>query len=917
MKKKILTILLMIVMLFQLSYIGYSENDEKINETNAVYQSGKTLLVGLGIFDEGFEKDFENETLNRGQAAMLVTKLLDEEKNFYSYRGIFSDVSKEYEYALHIEKLADLGIVRGDGDFRFRPEDALTYDEAIGMIMNVLGFGLVRNSGIDAKLEAQKFGVLDNLAYEYSEVSFEDFVILMRNALMSGMFEQKTYGSNAEFGKTDQTLLNKVYDIVYADGAVVKNDVTSIWSSEELSDDTAWIRLNDNTVLELHTKNPAALRDEIGKKFRVYYKFDTDMSRNEYVFHEDKGFSRSLKIGLDQINSSRSSFATHKIEYYDDKDNVKEVGFSSQYKLIYNGAAYKNDSIDWTATADKVGYAELVDSYGNGSYDIIKIYVYDSMVVGNVSVAHNFITDKFDVNKTVDINKEHYSKIFVYDENNAETDITLIPIGSIISVAKSDTYNGNDTLIIRMSEKTVNGKVTKINKRGSQRYIQIDNEQKYDLFERAFSTDCSVGSNVIIYADVFGNAIYISADYLRDMQYGVVCGVSVSKRTIDPELKLRVTNMNGETILYDVDKNVSIDGESYKNRLAEAGAVLRGINISSTDISIPQGVYPVRFKLNADENAVSVIDTPNKNAGGERDSLEVLGKGMYYVNSGNVFGWTVPFMTDASVLEFTNSDYSVTDAYNSEISKINAGTASLIKSNQVYKVLLCKSDAESEYCDFIMKFNYADANISYDNGLFVVDEVCESYDSKKEENVYLVCGYLSGTYREIWCGKDDTLASTIKDLRRGDVIRFDTTDDRMLIRYEEVLRHSDTGITTKKIPGHALNPGASSSTTLINGFVYSTKDTLVKTNVFPFGSIPQTPDNINWSEEIANGSLKYTNITAAAPITVVNYEKDKISAGSFADILSYESFGNNCSRILARYRNGNLKEVIVYNTVSE
>ena len=914
MKKKAISLFLLIIMLFQLSYVGYSESEENNSAFNAEYATDRALLVGLGILPDDFEESFDDEGLSREKAASLVVKLLDEEKNFYGYRGIFSDVKKESEYAPYIERLADLGIVKGDGDFCFRPDEMLTYSEAIEIFVNVLGFGLVQDFGVSSRLEAQSFGILDNLTMKYENVSLEDFVIMMKNTLMSGMFEQKSYGSNPKFGKTEQTLLNKIYHIVYIDGAVVKNDVTSIWSSEELSDDNVWIRLKDDSIVEIYTANPSVLRDEIGKKLRVYYKENTDTDRYEYVFHEDKKTSSDIKIGIEQIDCGGSSLVGHRVKYYDGKGRLREVKISPQYKLIYNGAVYKSDDIEWEDISDKVGYIEIIDSYGNGAYDIVKIYVYDSLVVGNISTKHDFITDKFDVTKTVDINKEHYSKVFVYDENNEEKDLSSILPGSVISVAKSDTYNQNDTILIWVSTKIVNGRVTKYSKRGSAQYIIIDDEQKYNLLDRALEGEYDANSNVIAYLDAFGNAVYIATNYLRDMQYGVVNGVSVSNGIFDPDLKLRVTNMSGETVVYDIDNKVVIDGVSYKNRLEEAGSVLRGITVASTDINIPPGVYPVRYKTNADDSAISVIDTPNKNAGGENDSLEIVGKGKYYVNSGNVFGWTVPFMTDAAVLEFTSSDYSLADAYRSDISKINVGTASMIKSNQLYNVILCKSDTESVYCDFIMKLNFADAQILYDNGLFVVDEVCESYSQKTEEIVYTVYGYLFGTYKEIWIGKDAALANTVRGLQRGDVIRFDATDDQLLIRFEMVLQHNDEYITTTKIAGHGLNPSASSSTTLIDGYVYSVKDTLVYTNVFAFGNTPKKPDDIRWADELAGGNLRYTNITPETPITVVNYAKDKISAGTFSDILSYESFGNNCSRILARYRNGILREAIIFNT---
>ena len=47
-----------------------------------------------------------------------------------NYRGIFKDVDESNENALYIEKLADLGIVKGDENLNYRPDEVLLYDEA-------------------------------------------------------------------------------------------------------------------------------------------------------------------------------------------------------------------------------------------------------------------------------------------------------------------------------------------------------------------------------------------------------------------------------------------------------------------------------------------------------------------------------------------------------------------------------------------------------------------------------------------------------------------------------------------------------------------------------------------------------------------------------------------------------------------
>ena len=145
----------------------------------APYTQSKAFLEGIGIIDG---KDDINMNVTRGKAAALICSMLDANQNLLGYRGIFVDVAEDNEDALSIEKLADLGIVRGGDDYTYRPFDMLTYTEAGYIFANTLGYGLISGSGITPVQVITEFGINDGVKADFDYVTLGDFYVMMKNA---------------------------------------------------------------------------------------------------------------------------------------------------------------------------------------------------------------------------------------------------------------------------------------------------------------------------------------------------------------------------------------------------------------------------------------------------------------------------------------------------------------------------------------------------------------------------------------------------------------------------------------------------------------------------------------------------------------------------------------------------------------
>lgn len=89
-----------------------------------------------GISEEEFLPD---ETISRAEFVTMLVKEIDrgESQVYAEYRGYFKDVPEEEWYSLYIERAKEIGLISGTKADRFKPENMLTREEAITILMRV------------------------------------------------------------------------------------------------------------------------------------------------------------------------------------------------------------------------------------------------------------------------------------------------------------------------------------------------------------------------------------------------------------------------------------------------------------------------------------------------------------------------------------------------------------------------------------------------------------------------------------------------------------------------------------------------------------------------------------------------------------------------------------------------------------
>ena len=125
---------------------------------------------------------------------------------------LFSDVSSGSAYAPYVRIAVQQGWISGYTDGSFRPDNAVTLEEACTAVLKLLGYDVTTLSGTfpAAQLnKANELGLRDNLTKAQGEgMTLEDGAVLLYNALTATTAEGKVYASSLGF-----TVNNGVVDV--------------------------------------------------------------------------------------------------------------------------------------------------------------------------------------------------------------------------------------------------------------------------------------------------------------------------------------------------------------------------------------------------------------------------------------------------------------------------------------------------------------------------------------------------------------------------------------------------------------------------------------------------------------------------------------------------------------------------------
>lgn len=110
-------------------------------DENADYAEAVEYLKDVGIMRGDDKGNFNpNQTVTRAEMATIICNMLGETENL-KISDIFSDVPATHWANKYITKAAELGFVSGYGSGKFGPNDPVTYEQAVTMVVRAMNMG--------------------------------------------------------------------------------------------------------------------------------------------------------------------------------------------------------------------------------------------------------------------------------------------------------------------------------------------------------------------------------------------------------------------------------------------------------------------------------------------------------------------------------------------------------------------------------------------------------------------------------------------------------------------------------------------------------------------------------------------------------------------------------------------------------
>ena len=454
-------------------------------------------LISLGILvgDEAGDLNLDKE-ITRAEFSTIVTRILG--INTLESKEIFTDVPLSYWGNSAINTCYNLGIINGHGDGTFAPEDFVTYEQAVKMIVCALGYEPMAKQygGYPSGYlrVANQIEILENVD---TAALRGDIAHLIYNALFAPKMSQTSFGTQEEFNVLDgekfESLLTDK-DIYVATGVVgerTENKVSFLITedSEDLeftANDVIEIKINGLNLTDYMHHNVSILVEKVRKN--NYKAINILPEENEFII-----------INSEDIVNTKDN----KIEYYLEvgSNKTKTIKISENCVMEYNKVIGDYDLKEFVNMEDVE--IKCIENTGDSSYDSIVMTKYDCGRLEQINLNKNKIV--FD-GKTIELDFDDEDlEIILEDSDGVALTLEDFAEDDVVAVL-ANTGNIKDysyLKIIRLSDATISGTITETYSENGNQYVYIDDVE----YQNMSDISLELGDEGIFYIGITGKII--------------------------------------------------------------------------------------------------------------------------------------------------------------------------------------------------------------------------------------------------------------------------------------------------------------------------------------------------------------------------------------------------------------------------
>lgn len=893
MRNKIIAFALIFVCLFSFGSV-YSAEPNRLDVAQET-----ELLNMLGVLPPSFGA-VDSSELTRAQFAHTIVCLIGLDDNLNTLPVLNTgllDVVQNEESGKAVHLLSMLGIVNGDGSGKFNPNQAITANEGIKILVKALGYepAAEEAGGYPAGYIsiASGIGLLKGVGLD-STLTKEQTVKLLHNALNAKILKKYEYGNGKFEGiKKGGTVLSEYLKVEKQRGQIVANEITGLGDYSKTREGQISV---EGTVYLLGSQTIYA-SDYLGYCVEVYYRIN-DRGENEAIYLY-KTNNKELLLEADSIED----YSNYRYTYCTSENGkLRTVSISSTPYVIYNGG-FTPSFTDEMATPEN-GRVRLIAAGNDGTYDTVIIEDYYNMVVTVLDTNTMKVYGKHAENTVLDFSDS--SKVYlITNESGYPIQYDKIKANNILSVGYSAD---KEILRVVVSRSSVSGRVESVSGGNAQK-VTVDTEE-YEFASDYQGVLPEAGDSGTFYLDYSGKiAYYVAGAENETLQYGFIIG-GAAEGAFGDTYRFKLLTVADGIQIYTTAGKVRVNdnvvrGESLgKNPelFNRSGQVIKQL---------------IRYSLNAD-GKITGIETPRDKAQEDKNALYLSVEGSQkYRSSTATLGFRTFVNAETKVFVVPETDspsYTGEKGYVASDKDYYAATNAKFVNDRIYKCSIYNTQYHDTVADAVIIYNTV--QVPTTNSMYaqmtMVDEIVTAIDEEGEPKQKIkglrhgneIDLYVknSEVFEKVMVYQDGTSQQIPLSVEQGDIIRYEVDDNNEIHFIQMIYDESE-----RKFYGDSRLPGQFTADIALN-YGYAAKRSATQNAHIFFAPI----DAQTGAHKEATGiilpidkfGITVYDATGKNPI---------VRKGTYQDIMDAELGGNNFSEIIYMTRVGDPTYMMVYN----
>lgn len=948
---------LVLVLTMMVSSVAFAGTFTDIEEGSA-YAEATSVLADLGILygyeDGSFGAD---KVITRAEVVAVVNRLqgLSDAAKAAGGATAYTDVPADAWYAGDVNLATQMGIITGDGNGLFRPDDQVKYEEAVKMMVAACGYNasyaLSRGGWPTGYLViATEQGLTKGLAESAGSPAYRGIVAkLAYQALTTPMMVLKTYETSgvSNYAPDATTiLLEKALGIYKLSGYVSATPSSSLDNAGNAEDGKVNYTLTAEKVgmamskTELNPNGAGVINgllvgdtdvvNTLGLSTDIYVEENEDGKFEiiAYVLKLAKNNIVTLTsdiqaVGAGAKDSKFDATGKYLSVYNEDTDTTnKTYILEDDAVVLLNGAYYKPFA---NATADYVksingsaeaalgyvyaptnGKVELIDIDNNGKYDFVKTTAYETVIMDDEPYANN--TKISTTAGSIDLDfedKENASLVLTIDGEAAT--VADLKKDDVLSICKTDAYNYE----IKASRATVSGQVTECDLTGTvYEYQFVVDGTTYvlaNIVDTSVTDIAKVNAGVegIFYLDAFGKIAKFEATSASSQNYGFIVAAGEYASVGDKSYEVKILDKEGNTNTYTLAENMKLDDVAGKtaldayNAIKGLAAYVKGTDTLAWTFKTATGYAAIANDATEMTDAQKAANYANRiityklNSNNEVSVIDFVG------STGDLALAGAPaskeYNAKAGVFKASYAVDADAVIFNLPVGqtadKFGISTAATLENEEVYDVAFY--NVEENVAKALVITNVA-VSVGADQNLAIVTK-CMIASNANGDTIYNISFFQAGEEKTL-ATTEDVATALGNVLAKGTIFEYSVDADGAI---DAIAFNSADGdvLTVAELKADPTMFAASfndagAKVQFVFGAVYTKNSSSRAINLAAYTGLGTT-DATNTS--IANLGLHI--LPEGVTVTIIdaaksNTAKDKVVAGAFGDIQTSKWIGN-------------------------